>query len=128
MSWDAPTFLPGVKAGADLSAAANQYKLVKLDSSGDIVLAAAATDNIVGVLYNTPASGKPAKVAYLGVALVQANATIDEGDRITAAADGQGNPFTAAGSREIGIAMTAVANAGEIFSMLITHGGLDRTS
>jgi hypothetical protein len=51
-------------AGADLSA--KQYTFVKLNSSGEAIAAAAATDIPIGVLQNAPTSGQEAEVLVVG--------------------------------------------------------------
>lgn len=61
-------------AGADLSAA--QYKFVKLNSSGQAIIAAAATDSPIGVLQNAPLSGQEAEVLVVGGTKVVAGAAI----------------------------------------------------
>ena len=61
-------------AGADLSAA--QYKFVKLNSSGQAVICAAATDVPIGVLQNAPTSGQEAEVLIVGGTKVVAGAAI----------------------------------------------------
>jgi len=61
-------------AGADLSAA--QYKFVKLDSSGNVIVCSAVTDAPIGVLQNSPASGVEAEIAVAGVTKVVAGAAI----------------------------------------------------
>lgn len=124
--FDAPEFLPGVKAGADLTAAANQYKLVKFDANGDIVLCAAVSDVAIGSLYNNPNTGEAAQVAYRGVVLVQADGATNEGDKLAPAADAQAKVASvAAGSQEwiFGIAVKAAAGAGEVIPAIMTHSG-----
>ena len=64
-------------AGADLSA--KQYTFVKLDSSGQAVAAAAATDIPIGVLQNAPTSGQEAEVLVVGGTKIVAGAAIAEG-------------------------------------------------
>ena len=64
-------------AGADLST--KQYTFVKLDSSGQAVAAAAATDIPVGVLQNAPTSGQEAEVLIVGGTKIVAGAAIGEG-------------------------------------------------
>lgn len=64
-------------AGADLSSA--QYKFVKLNSSGQAVICAAATDIPIGVLQNDPASGAEAEVLVVGGTKIVAGAAIGEG-------------------------------------------------
>jgi hypothetical protein len=61
-------------AGADLSAA--QYKFVKLNSSGQAILCAAATDSPIGVLQNAPLSGQEAEILIVGGTKVVAGAAI----------------------------------------------------
>jgi hypothetical protein len=64
-------------AGADLST--KQYTFVKLDSSGQAVAAAAATDIPIGVLQNAPTSGQEAEVLIVGGTKIVAGAAIGEG-------------------------------------------------
>src|SRR3954466_13157875 len=64
------------RAGADLSATSAQYKFVKLNSSGDVILCAATTDIPIGVLQNKPKQNQAATVAIGGVTKCQAGATI----------------------------------------------------
>jgi len=64
-------------AAADLSA--KQYTFVKLDSSGTVVAAAAATDIPIGVLQNAPTSGQEAEVLVVGGTKLVAGAAIGEG-------------------------------------------------
>jgi len=68
--------LPGLTAGADLSAA--QYKIVKLASTaGTVVLAATSTVAVTcGVLMNAPLSGEAADVAIAGVAKVKIGTSV----------------------------------------------------
>lgn len=82
------------KAGADLSAAANQFRAVKLHTAaGQVVAAAAATDIVLGILAEHPASGAVAKFAEIdkgGIAKVRIGASQDIaiGDKLTAATGG----------------------------------------
>ena len=64
-------------AAADLSAL--QYTFVKLNSSGQAVAAAAATDIPIGVLQNAPTSGQEAEVLIVGGTKIVAGAAIGEG-------------------------------------------------
>lgn len=72
--------LAGVKAGADLSA--DQYKLVKFDTNGDVVLAGAG-DRVIGVLQNKPVSGAAAVVIASGGALAKCGGTVAVGRYVT---------------------------------------------
>lgn len=143
MAWDLPTLLPGLKAGADLSAAANRYKLVKLDANGDVIAAAARGEFVIGSLYNLPKSGEIAQVAFDGIVKVQADAAINEGDALTTSADGQASPVTSAatgaadvntsdagvaedpvlGSVVFGRALEAAGAAAEVIPVLVTREG-----
>ena len=61
MATENKLFTISLPAGADLSAL--QYRAVKLNSSGNVVVIAAITDIIIGILQNKPASGEPAEIA-----------------------------------------------------------------
>jgi len=74
-------------AGADLSA--KQYTFVKLNSSGEAVAAAAATDIPVGVLQNAPTSGQEAEVLVVGGTKIVAGAAIAEGAQIGTSSAGK---------------------------------------
>jgi hypothetical protein len=64
-------------AAADLST--KQYHFVKINTSGQAALCAAATDKPIGVLQNTPASGEEAVITVVGGTKVVASASLDEG-------------------------------------------------
>jgi len=74
-------------AGADLST--HQYKFIKLDSAGAVVICAAASDRPYGVLQNAPASGEEADVLLVGFSKVSADAALAIGIEIGTSADGQ---------------------------------------
>lgn len=78
------------EAGADLST--KQYYVVKTDANGKYVLAAAATDNIRGVLVNAPKSGETADVTNIngsGTFKVIAGGTITKDALLTSDASGK---------------------------------------
>lgn len=79
-------------AGADLSA--KQYFFVKVNTSGQAVLCAAATDRPIGVLQNTPESGEEASVLVVGGTKVVSSASIDEGALIGTASTGKADAKT----------------------------------
>ena len=83
-----PSIIVGIEANADLSAAANQYKFVKL-TSAKVALCAAATDIPIGVLQNKPKAGETADVLALGVSKVRSDANLVAQDLIGTAADGE---------------------------------------
>jgi len=67
-------------AGEDLSG--SQYRFVKVNSAGNAVLCAAATDAPIGVLQNSPTSGQEASVTVIGGTKVVASASIAAGIKI----------------------------------------------
>jgi len=74
-------------AGADLST--KQYTFVKINSSGEAVAAAAATDIPVGVLQNAPTSGQEAEVLVVGGTKIVAGAAIADGAQIGTSSAGK---------------------------------------
>lgn len=110
-------FQPGDRytavAGADLTG--KRYHIVKLDANGKVVLAAAATDALLGVLDNEPKLGGVAEVLTIngqGTFKVKAaNAAITKDAYITSDAAGKAVATTTAGNRVLGRAVRAfVAN------------------
>ena len=92
MAWEvegSQVKIPGLTAGADLSAAANQYLFVKYSALKTVVACAGTTDRPCGVLQNTPASGDRAEVVCFGIVKVQGDADLGYGDLIGTSADGQ---------------------------------------
>lgn len=74
-------------AGADLSA--KQYTFVKLNTSGQAIAAAAATDIPIGVLQNAPTSGQEAEVLIVGGTKIVAGAAINEGAQVGTSSAGK---------------------------------------
>lgn len=129
-----------IAAGADLST--HQYKAVKVNSSGVIVLAGTG-EQPLGILQNAPASGEIAIVRTGGTTLARADGTgITQGDRVSSGASGVLKATTNAatglavvdtgdagaatdpvkGAYVLGQAIqTAAASA--LFAMVITHSG-----
>lgn len=98
--------------------AAKQYYLVKQHTDGTAILAAAATDAIVGVLQNKPAVGEAALVRYYGTTKVVAGGTIAVGAFVTANASGQAIATTTAGDVVVGMYLgTASAASGDIIEI-----------
>lgn len=108
--------MQGYKNSNDLSA--KRYYIVKQDTSNDgyVVLAAAATDPILGVLQNDPKAGETAvvKVGPPGDGKVIAGGTIHNGDKITSDSNGKAVATTTAGDNIIGVAVQE-AVTGDIF-------------
>ena len=113
-----PNLLTGLKAGADLSS--SQYKAVKLDASGDVVIAGAG-EQAIGLLQNAPISGDYAQVAWVGGGgLVEAGAAINEGDFLKVDANGDVIATTTATDFVIGRAKQAAAD-GDITEVLVLN-------
>src|SRR6266516_4517354 len=114
---------------ADLSAAANRSKLVKLTSTG-IALCSALGDRVLGVITNKPALGRMAQVQVVGVAKCQAGAAVAIGDYVKCDATGRAITCTgeAAGTlvEAFGIALEAPGAAGDLFSVLLTRSVINR--
>lgn len=73
-------------AGADLSS--DQYKFVKMNTSGQAILVAALTDRPIGVLQNAPKSGEEAEVTVIGGTKVKAGGSVNEGTVLGTSAAG----------------------------------------
>ena len=102
----------GWDAGADLSAAADTYKTVKFDGNGDIVLGAATSDNIIGILENSPELGDTAEVRLIsasGTGKVRAGGNVSVGDMLTQNSTGRAIATTTTGHKVFGRAISAGA-------------------
>lgn len=130
MAFEIPGIVDGTRpAGADLSAASNQFKFVKLNSSGQIVLVSAVTDKPYGVLQNCPGSGQAAEVMISGVSKVQADADLAIGNQVGPSADGQAAayvPGTDTTKYIVGEVLTANTAAGGIVSIQFNCAGAGR--
>jgi hypothetical protein len=75
-------------AGADLSTL--KFRVVRLNSSGEVVAMSAITDIPYGILQNAPVAGEPASVIPLGAghSKVALGATLSPGARISSGATG----------------------------------------
>lgn len=97
MAWEMPLFNVTFEAGEDLTAAGVQYKFVKLDSNGRVVVCTGATDKPVGILQE-PATistvGTSVLVMMAGISKVQGDADLAIGDFIGTSADGQADAKT----------------------------------
>lgn len=129
MAYEIPVLLATFRAAGDLSA--KQYHFVKLDSNGDVVICAAATDKPIGVLQNNPASGSEAAVMILGISKVSADAALSVGALIGTSADGQADaktPGTDAMEYIAGMVLSATGAAGGIASASINCASLARAA
>lgn len=106
-----------VKSAVDLSE--KPFRIVKRDTKGDVVLATAGTDVLLGTVANMPKKGATADVVLLngtGSFKAVASAAIARDALITATTDGKA-VTAVAGDRAIGRALYA-AVAGEVFEYL----------
>jgi hypothetical protein len=112
-------------AGADLSA--KQYNFVKLNSSGQAVVVAAATDLPIGILQNAPTSGQEAEVLVAGGSKLVLGGTVAAAGVVSTSSAGAGvaivhgtdttkfalgQALTGGASGEIVTVVVACANAG----------------
>ena len=107
-------------AGGDLSAL--QYTFVKLNSSGNVVAAAAATDIPIGVLQNAPTSGAEAEVLVVGGTKIVAGAAIGEGALVGTSSAGKAVALVAGTDTTkyvVGTLLTESAADGNIVTAVI---------
>ncbi len=95
-------------AGSDLSA--SQFLIVKLNASSQVILAAAATDVLLGVNLSKPKTNDSADVfvrSGCGSVKVICGGTVAVNDAVTANASGQAITTVTAGNQILGYAMEA---------------------
>jgi hypothetical protein len=100
-------------AGADLSA--KQYTFVKLNSSGQAIAVAAATDVAIGVLQNKPTSGQEAEVLIVGGTKIVASAAATLGTAL--------NIGTTSAGKAVALAVTDTTKY--VFGVYLTAPGAD---
>jgi hypothetical protein len=123
MSWEVNTGDDrSSPVNTDLSAA--QFKVVKDDGSGNLVLASAATDQFLGILQNDPKGTTlaPRVGSYrpVGVSKAVAGAAITVGQALSC--DGSGRVITAVSGNVIGYARESAAAAGVIIAVDLARG------
>ncbi len=116
-------YIPGFKAGADLSAATNRYKALQLAADGDVELATANEMEFIGFLQNTPGDTAPAEIAGPGGgSKAVAGGTIQAGDKLTT--DGSGDLVsitTGQTKAAVAIALEDAAD-NDIFAVFVLPG------
>ena len=107
-------------AGGDLSS--SQYKFVKLNSSGQVIAVAAATDRPIGVLQNNPASGGVAEVLVAGGTKLVLGGTVTEGAIVSPSSTGAGVAIVAGTDTTKYICGTALTEgaSGEIITAVVS--------
>lgn len=98
MAVENPVLILPFTAASAMSAATEQFCLVKLASNGQVHLCTAITDKAIGVLQNSPARGEVADVMVLGLSKLRANADLAVDDLIAPAVTGRGAAYVAGGT------------------------------
>jgi hypothetical protein len=107
-------------AGGDLST--KQYHFVKVNTSGEAVICAAATDRPIGVLQNNPTAGQEASIVVVGGTKVVSSASIDEGALIGTASTGKADaktPGTDTTEYAVGTVILAAGADNEILTAVV---------
>jgi len=113
------------EAGADLST--HQYKFVKLDINGAVVLCTVAGERPHGVLMNNPLLGEAAAVQTIGdggQVKIIASAAIAIGALVCTTNVGSGVTSITAGHVVGGYADEAAVSVGDVISITLESGGL----
>lgn len=122
------------KAAADLRT--HQYKWVKTDANGDVVLTAAVGEGALGILQNKPNTGEAAVICIGGPSQAHAGAAVAS-NAIGIKTDATGRSIaatrlvqaTGAGGRALAMPITDAGAAGEIFTVhVIPLGAVIPTS
>ena len=112
-------FVEGSNKGYVANAAIGRGIAVKI-SSGQVVVATAATDKIIGVTVDKAAALETATVrlrSAAGTAVGKAGGTIAVGDKVTANGSGQLITTVTAGNEIVGMAVEA-ALSGDLFEFM----------
>src|SRR6478735_11111047 len=115
------TGVPGTPGAADPNGG-KQYYFVKVTGVHQVGLPTAVTDGVVGVLQNKPQyTGNAATVGIRGVSKVSASKAITAGSKVYSTTGGQATDTSANSAVCHGVALTTVANAGELVSVLLVE-------
>lgn len=114
MAHELPVQNTSLIAGADLSA--KQFYAVKINSSGQIVLAGAG-ENAIGILQDEPASGQVGNVMVLGESMAIYGGTVTAGQNL--AVDAAGKLVTAGGSAAVVALAKEGGAAGEVHTVYV---------
>jgi hypothetical protein len=115
-------------AGADLSAL--QYTFVKLNSSGQAIAVAAATDLPIGILQNAPTSGQEAEVLVVGGSKLVLGGTVAAAATVGTSSAGAGVAIvhgTDTTKYALGQAVTGGAS-GEIVTVVVACSNAGRAA
>ena len=107
-------------------AAINAFRIVKFSAPDTLILAAAATDFLIGINSEVaPVTGERCDAALQGIAFCEAGAAIAVGAMVTSDAVGRGvtaAPGAGVNNRVIGIALEAATAAGDVIRVLLEPG------
>ena len=113
MAYEIPGLMASFIAGDDLSSA--QFKAVKLDSNGNIVVAGAG-DRAIGILQDKPSQGQVGAVMLYGVSKAVYGASVTAGQELEVDSSGALVPFSS--GKIVAIALEN-GSAGEVHSVKI---------
>lgn len=99
---------------------AKKYYIVQLAADGDVEVGESATDLLVGVLQNKPASGGAALYRFAGTSKVVASAAISIGDWVTTTSAGKAVATTTDKNVVIGRALEAATADGDIIEIQLS--------
>lgn len=113
--------IPGLTAYGDLSS--YQYYVVEATSTAGQVKVAttAATDPILGILQNDPASGEAALVASQGICYALAETGVTYGAPLTCSSTGRVKASTTDKHEIVGFALAASSAAGDMIPVLLSR-------
>lgn len=113
--------IPGLLAGEDLSD--SQYKIVKVASTaGEVIVGAAGTDSILGVLTNDPEDAEVASIQFGGIAKVLAETGVSAGDHVACSATGRAITTTSGNDHVLGVAVTPSSSTGDLIQVALSMG------
>ena len=114
------------KAGADLSG--HQYKVVRTEADGDVILATTRQHRPLGINQRKPKDGQECTVMNAGVSKAVFGAALAFGTLVTAGADGKIVAVTANDNQWILGSVWIAAGADEIGSVLLNIHRADTTA
>lgn len=120
-SFPQANYIPGFRAGADLSS--SRYVALQLASDGDVEAATANEMEFIGFLQNAPASGAVAEIAGLGGgAKAIAAGNINPGDKLTTDSSGHLVAITTGQTKAaVAVALSSAVD-NDIFDVLVLSG------
>ena len=113
--------IPGMLAGANLSA--SQYKAVMFASTAGEVIAAdgPANSKVCGLLQNDPADGEAADVAYSGIAKgITESTAVTFGSAVVSNTTGELQIVAADENKAIGHALETSSAVGDVINVLVS--------